>query len=132
MASTTSLSWPNMFDISRNTVGVVEDTQSVSNRTKLLIMSEPSSLYMNPNFGVGLKQHLFKYKTENEKQIIKDKIVNQLRLHEPCADIDKTKIADGLLFTGNQSEFEDDYNHLKLTLMVVTTFGDTLDVTLNG
>ena len=33
MAGTTSLSFPNMFDVAHNQVSVAEDSVSVSNRT---------------------------------------------------------------------------------------------------
>ena len=62
---------------------------SIVNRSKLLILTEPTELYNNPDFGVGLKRHLFQYNNENQKAIIRDRIVEQLRLHEPCVDPDK-------------------------------------------
>ena len=69
MAETTSLSFPNMFNLSNNRVAVDEDLKSVTTRSRLLILSEPTELYNNPNFGVGLKRHLWKYNTENERAI---------------------------------------------------------------
>lgn len=131
MASTTSLQWPNLFDVSRNRVAVIEDNASVVNRTKLLVMTEPTELYMNPNFGVGLKRHLWKYNNENEKAIIKERIVDQLRLHEPSVKPEDTQMADGLLFTG-VDETAQQYNKLNLTCVLSTKFGDQLEVTLNG
>ena len=56
---TNSLAWPSMFDVARNKVSVIEDNQSVVNRSKLLILTDPTELYMNPNFGVGLKKYLW-------------------------------------------------------------------------
>ena len=67
MAETTSLAFPNMFNITANRVSVIENTNSVSNRTRLLILTEPTELYNNPDFGVGLKRHLWQYNTESEK-----------------------------------------------------------------
>ena len=69
---TSSLNWPNIFDVSRNRCAVAEDNASIVSRTKLMILTEPTELYMNPSYGVGLKRHMFKYNTENEKQIIKN------------------------------------------------------------
>lgn len=131
MANTTSLKWPNMFDVSRNRVAVVEDNQSVVNRTKLLLLTEPTELFMNPDFGVGLKRHLFQYNTENQKAIIKDRIIKQLRLHEPSVVPEDTVLADGLVFTGDQNDPEQKYNKLELTCMLATTFGNKLEVNLN-
>lgn len=131
MAETTSLAWPKMFDISGNRVAVMEDGPSVVNRTKLLILTEPTELYNNLNQGVGLKQYLYQYNTDNTKAIIKDRIVEQLRLHEPCVVPDETSFADGLIFTGSNEDIKQQYSSLKMTVAVETTFGDTLNVSLN-
>lgn len=131
---TSSLQWPNIFDIARNQVAVMEDNTSVVSRTRLLILSEPTSLYNDPNFGVGLKRHLWKYNTDNEKAIIRDRIVEQLRINEPCVIPDSTQFADGLLFTGDASNdySAQEYNRLNMTVGLTTTYLDTLEVTLNN
>lgn len=133
MAHTDSLSFPNMFNLTSNQVSVYEDLKSVTNRSKLLILTEPTELYNNPNFGVGLKRHLWHYNTPNESALIKDRIVEQLRLHEPCSVPEKTKFADGLLFTeGNTATANAiDSNHLKMTVSISTVFGDTENISLN-
>lgn len=64
---TSSIAWPKMFDISRNKLAVYEDNRSVVNRTKLLMLSDPTELYMEPNFGVGLKKYLWQYNNDNQK-----------------------------------------------------------------
>lgn len=134
MASTSSLAFPFLFDVARNVVSVVEDTQSVVNRTRLLILTEPTELHMNPNFGVGLKRHIWQYNNENQKAIIKDRIIEQLRLHEPCVKADETKISDGLLFTGSSDndQITQDFNRLKMTVALTTVFGDNVEVKLNN
>lgn len=134
MASTSSLAFPFLFDVARNVVSVAEDTQSVVNRTRLLILTEPTELHMNPNFGVGLKRHIWQYNNENQKAIIRDRIVEQLRLHEPCVKADETKIADGLLFTGSSDndQITQDFNRLKMTVALTTVFGDSVEVKLNN
>lgn len=132
MAHTTSLSFPSMFDVARNRVATKEDSDSVTNRTRLLILSEPTSLYNNPKFGVGLKRHLFKYNNANEKAIIKDRIIAQLKINEPYVDASKTQFADGLMFTGSSEEITaQDYQKLKLTCSVSCKFGGTEEVELN-
>lgn len=125
---TNSLAFPNMFNIANNCVGVLEDNTSIVNRVRLLILTEPTELFNNPAFGVGLKRHLWQYNNKNEKAIICDRIVEQLRLHEPCCDADKTQFVDGLLFTGGDEMVGQDYNQLKMTIAVQTTFGDTLKI----
>lgn len=128
---TSSLNWPNIFDVSRNRCAVAEDNAAIVNRVKLMILTEPSELYMNPTYGVGLKRHLFKYNNDNEKARIRDRIVEQLKLWEPRVDADKTVFSDGLLYTGDVNTIGQDYNKLNMTITLVTTYGDTLTVDLN-
>ena len=85
---------------------------------------------MNPSYGVGLKRHMFKYNTENEKALIKDRIVAQLKLWEPRVDADKTQFTDGLLYTGDINTIGQDYNTLNMTISLMTTYGDTVTVEL--
>lgn len=131
MAYTNSWAWPNIFNVSQNQVNVVEDNKSIVSRTRLLILSEPTSLFNCPDFGVGLKRHLWQYNTENQKAIIKDRIVAQLKLNEPSVFPEKTQYANGLLFTGSPSDdINQDYNQLKMTVAVVTNYNETLEVTV--
>lgn len=131
MAYTNSWAWPNIFNVSQNQVNVVEDNKSIVSRTRLLILSEPTSLFNSPDFGVGLKRHLWQYNTENQKAIIKDRIVAQLKLNEPSVLPEKTQYANGLLFTGGPSDdINQDYNQLKMTVAVVTNYNETLEVTV--
>lgn len=132
MARTTSLNWPNMFDVSRNRVSVAEDNASIVSRSRLLILTDPTELYNNPNQGVGLKKYLWQYKTSNLKAIIQDKIKEQFRLHEPCSDSEKTQFVDGLVFTGSTSDnIYLENQKIEMTVGIVTTFGDTINVELN-
>lgn len=124
---TNSLAFPNMFDAVRGTVSILQDNASIVNRSRLLILSEPTSLYNEPNFGVGLSRHLWQYNTENERAIIKDRIKEQLRLHEPCCDADATQFANGLLFTEGADAVQDP-NHLKMTVAIKTIFGDNVSL----
>lgn len=132
MAETTSLAFPNMFNITTNQVSVITDTDSVANRTRLLILTEPTELYNEPDFGVGLKQHLWHYNNEAERGLVKDKITAQLRLHEPCVEPDKTQYSDGLLFSGsNNPTILEEHNTMSLTVALQTVFKDEAKVTLN-
>lgn len=136
MANTTSWQWSggNIFDVARNRVGVYEDNVSVVSRTRLLILSEPTSMYNDPDFGVGLKRHLWQYNNANQKAIIRDRIVEQLRINEPFVTPDETEFADGLLFTGGtEPDFSaQEYNRLKMTVGLHTTYNETLEVKLNN
>lgn len=133
MANTTSIPWPNLFDVARNKLAIIENNASIVNRTKLLILTEPTELYNNPNFGVGLKRHLWQYNNENQKEIIKDRIVQQLKLHEPCVVPDETQFSDGLLFSGTNDPINSaqDYNRLKMTVALKSIYGDTAEININ-
>ena len=133
MAHTNSLAFPNMFSVSKNTVNILENDVSVVNRVRLLMLSDPTSLYNSPSFGVGMKRYLFQYNNENTKAQLKDRIKEQLRIYEPCVEADKTTFTDGLLYTGGQVN-EDDYtdlNRLKLTMSLKTIYGDTVNIDTN-
>lgn len=132
-SNTTSLKFPNMFNIAQNQVAVLEDRSSVVNRCRLLILTEPTELYNSPDFGVGLRRHMYKYNTENEKALIVDRTKKQLKLHEPYCISEETDWADGLLFTGSK---DDDHklkpDELDMTIAVVTTFSDKITITIGA
>lgn len=131
--NTNSWAFPNMFDVARNRVSMMQDTVSIANRVKLLILTEPTELYMNPTFGVGLKRHLFKYNTDNEVAIIKDRIIEQLKIWEPSVDAESTTVERGLHYTGQTAADEiSDLNHLKLTVTLHTIYGEQLSVDITS
>ena len=132
MAETTSISFPNMFNLTSNQVAVSEDIASVTERTRLLILTEPTELYNNPDFGVGLKRHLWHYNNEAEKGLLKDRITAQLRLYEPCVYPDQTKYSDGLLFSGETTPTVlQESNTLALTVALQTVYQEEVQVSLN-
>ena len=128
---TNSLSFPNMFDVARNRVGVLEDDISIVNRGRLLILTEPTELYNSPDFGVGLKRYLWEYNTDNQRAIIKDRIVAQLGKYEPYIIPEETQTADGLLFSETGISPKQQYNTTKLTVAVKTVYQSTVDIGLN-
>ena len=129
---TNSIPMPNMFNVAQNQVAVITDANSVVNRSRLLILTEPTEIYNEPDQGVGLKRHLFKYNNENEKAIIKDRIVEQLRKHEPQCVPDHTQFTDNLLFSSVLgSAYNQSYNQLDMTVAIETVFGGAVDVNLN-
>lgn len=131
--NTNSLSWPNLFDVSRNCVAVKNDNSSIVSRTRLLILSDPTELYNDPSFGVGLKKYLWQYNTENTKAIIKDRIVEQLREREPSVIPDKTMFSDELIYTGSPTDGNAmEYNQLKMTVQLTTAYEDVISVELNS
>lgn len=131
---TNSWSFPNCFDVARNRVAIMEGNASVVNRSRLLILTEPTELYNEPEFGVGLKQHLWQYNTSNTKAIIQDRIKDQLRVYEPCVEADQTSFADGLLFTSDQESnnlLVNQMQSLRMTVGLSTKFQDRLDVSID-
>ena len=131
--NTTSIGFPNLFDVSRNRVATISNNASVANRVRLLLLTEPTELYMNPRFGVGLKRFLFQYNNENVIAQIKDRLIEQLRLWEPCVDADKTTVVRGLVYSGRSVvEAAAETNRLNLTITVYTIYGDKLDISVNG
>lgn len=134
MARTTSIAFPNMFNIAQNSVAVKQDEASIVNRVRLLILSDPTSLYNSPTFGVGLRKYLWQYNNENTKGFIRDNIKDQLRLFEPCVNPDETIFVDGLLFT--ESEVEQiatmEFNRIEMTIALSTIYGDRIEIKLNG
>lgn len=129
---TTSLAFPNMFNVARNQVDVYSDNASIVNRTRLLMLTDPTELYHVPNFGVGLKKYLWTYNTENTRAIIENNIKEQLRLHEPYVLPDETQFSDMLLYTGDKESIEfKSGNEFNMTCGLKTTYQDTVDVILN-
>lgn len=116
-----------MFDLARNRVSIIEDNASVVNRVKLLMLTQKTELYNEPNFGVGLKQHLFKYNTENEKAMILQDVKSQVQIHDPSVDAQNISFTDGLLFTGSSPETDaTNVNRLEMTIGLPTVYGDTI------
>lgn len=127
MANTESLHWPNLIDVSKNAMSIATDSRSIVNRVKLLLLTEPTELYMEPTYGVGLKKYLYTYNNDNTIAIIKDNIIQQLRLWEPCVIPERTEVQKGLLYSGD-SDPRVDPNHLKLTIILVSKYGEKLTV----
>lgn len=132
MANTTSLAFPKMFDISQNKVSVLTDSISIVNRTRLLMLTDPTALYNEPEQGVGLRRYIGRYNTENVKAEIKDRIIEQLREYEPCVVPDKTDWADGLIFTGQPNDVQLKPHKLEMTVALKTIYDSTtsVDITL--
>ena len=138
MANTTSWAFPVMFDPTRNRVITLEDSASIVNRTRLLMLTDPTSLYNEPNQGVGLRRFKFQYNTDgenntpNQKAQIRDLTVEQLRLHEPCVIPDETQWASGLLFTGRINDNRIKPNTLEMTLALRTIYDTSAEIDLNS
>lgn len=131
MPNTTSWSFPNLIDVTHNRISVAEDNASVVNRTRLLFLSNPTELFNEPTFGLGLKQYLWQYNTSNVRAIIKDKMVEQLRTYEPCVDAEATQFADESMFSGSHDSYNNP-NSVEMTVGLRTIYNTDLSVTLNN
>ena len=132
--NTASWAWPNIFNISQNRVAIYEDNKSIVSRGRLLMLTEPTELYNEPNHGVGLRRYMFRYTRDNVKAEICDRCKIQFGLHDPSIDAPNTQWSDGLKFTGsddNITEPNEAASHLKMTLALKTIYGDTVTLDLN-
>ena len=130
--NTSSIKFPNMFAVSQNKVGLLEDETSIANRVKLLILTDPTEVFNTPRQGVGLKKYLYQYNNENTKSRILDDVKSQLRIYEPCVDADKTEWTDGLISSGNSNS--DDLaplNTLEMSIILHTQYDTIATVTVN-
>lgn len=127
MSNTNSIAFPNLFDVTRNRVNLFTDNRSIVNRTKLLMLTDPTEIYHNPTQGVGLKRYLWQYNNDNTRALVRDRIVEQLREHEPSVNADNTKFSDDLIFTEQQKSYNaQDHNKLKMTVVLETVYGNIL------
>ena len=113
-----------MFDVARNKVGLYNDVKSITSRVKLLMLTEPTEMFRCPNFGVGLRKYMFSYNNDNTIALIRDKLVEQLRLWEPAVIPEETKVTRGLTYSRDTTVTEDSnaLNKLELTVTLTTTY----------
>lgn len=131
MAKTTSLSFPNMFNVAQNKVDVLKDENAVANRCRLLLLTDRTEVYNAPTQGCGLKEWLFQYNNDNTYEMMKDRIREQLREFEPQCHADRTEFTPDRVFTGDSSESpEINMQKLDMTVAVKTVFGKTASVRL--
>lgn len=120
-----------MFDVSQNKVSVLADSISIVNRTRLLMLTDPTAIYNEPEQGIGLRRYIGRYNNDNVRAEIKDRIVEQLRTYEPCVVPDKTDWADGLVFTGQPDDGRIKPNKLEMTIALKTIYDSTATVDID-
>lgn len=129
MSKTSSIAFPNMFNVAQNHVEVLEDEIAVSSRCRLLLLTDQTEVYNAPEQGCGLKEFLFHYNSENQYEIMKQRIIEQLRAFEPQCDADKTQFTPERLFTGDIDPSNDaNQRKLDMTVAVKTVFGAEVPV----
>lgn len=129
MANTTSIAFPNMISVTQNKVNLMSDTESVANRVKLLILSEPTELYNEPEFGVGLKRYIGRYNNNAVKSEIAERTRAQVSVNEPCVQPSTIEWSNGLEVTGhNLTRPQDTNGDCDMTLKMTTTFKTTLTI----
>lgn len=124
-----------MFDVARSRVNVDVNDKAILTRVRLLLLTEPTELHMVPNFGVGLKKHMFKYNSDNVVALIQDELIEQLRLWEPAVIADKTKVERGPNYNWDLTKFgalAEHENVLDLRVSVTTTYTKTLSFNLTN
>ena len=128
-----SFSYPNMFDVARSKINLYTDVRSITNRVKLLLLTDPTEMHMNPNFGVGLRKYMFQYNNENTIAMIRDALIEQLRLWEPAVVPESTKVTAGSYTDENTqlSTKEAEMNHLKLTITLETAYAEVASVEID-
>lgn len=128
----TSWAWPNMFDVARSKVGLYSDDKSIVNRVKLLMLTDPTELYMNPKFGVGLKRFMFRYNGDNVVAMIKDSLIEQLRMWEPSVVPEETVVTKGAQYSqlSDLQTVTDQINRLYMTVALKTRYGHTLSFSI--
>ena len=130
-----SISYPDMFDVARNKVNLYNDTRSITNRVKLLLLTEPTELHMNPTFGVGLRKYMFQYNNDNTIARIKDDLIAQLELWEPAVVAEETKVERGSYSASADSVVEREaaeLNHLKLTITLKTAYAEIISFDIDS
>ena len=136
MANTNSWAWPNMINVAQNRISIYEDNQSVVSRGRLLMLTEPTELYNEPNQGVGLKRYMYRYNQPNVKAEIRDRCAEQFDLHDPQVNGSGTQWADSLLFSGTTTGSDTDpaitgANKLEMTISMETKYGEQVTMDLN-
>lgn len=119
-----------MFDGARARVGVLEGNASIVNRVRLLILTDPTELYNDPDFGVGMRRYLWQYNNENTRARVEDRIKEQLREFEPCVDADDTQFSKGLI-SENVQNTSQNYNRFTMTVGLKTILGDMVEVKMD-
>ena len=117
-----------MFDAVRGRTMVLEDTKSIVNRTRLLMLTDPTELYNEPDFGVGMKRYLWQYNSPNIKPMIRDKVAEQLSMYEPYCIPEETEYADGLIITDESNGSVDNPNVLNMSVALHTKLGATTTI----
>lgn len=130
---TTSLSFPNLIDVSRNRLGVLTDDESVTNRVSCLLRINQTEVYNIPELGSSLEKYLFTYNNDNQRAIMKDFILRQLDAWEPQVDAAQSTVEDGLLFEEDGLEsIKEELQHVKLTVKMKTMYGTTANLNLDS
>lgn len=127
--NTSSLNFPHMINVSQNNVGVATDAASIESRVGLLIRTEPTELFMNPEFGVGLKKFMWQYNSENTRALIKQRIQQKIAQFEPCVDATKIKFVDKE-YDPNSVQVINENDKVHITVILPTVYGDEISITI--
>ena len=70
--------------------------EAVQQNLKNLVLTAPGEKIMDSNFGVGLRNYLFENMTEDIKDMIYGKIIQQTQTYMPFIDVTDIQISDSL------------------------------------
>ena len=85
-----SLEFPNMF--SNTHTNLVEDHEATSSNLRLLLLSEKTSLFGDPYFGVLLKKVLYSQNNTVLQDLIIDEIYTAIRMFMPQIRLKRSDI----------------------------------------
>lgn len=120
-----------MINIAQNSIGILQDSNSIKNRLALLIKTEPTELFMNPEFGVGLKQYMWQYNNDTMRPIIEQKLVDKITQFEPSVipeSIEFKQTHDASITDATVTQEE--ANTFNITIVMQTNYGDTIEITI--
>lgn len=129
--NTSSWNFPNMINIAQNSIGILQDSNSIKNRLALLIKTEPTELFMNPEFGVGLKQYMWQYNNDTMRPIIEQKLTDKITQFEPSVipeSIEFKQTHDASITDATVTQEE--ANTFNITIVMQTNYGDTIEITI--
>lgn len=129
--NTSSWNFPNMINIAQNSIGILQDSNSIKNRLALLIKTEPTELFMNPEFGVGLKQYMWQYNNDTMRPIIEQKLTDKITQFEPSVipeSIEFKQTHDASITDATVTQ--EDANTFNITIVMQTNYGDTIEITI--
>jgi phage baseplate assembly protein W len=82
---------PNVED---GAYGLLKNISEVAKQNlKMIVLTNPGERVMDADFGVGLKRYLFELSNTQIKQVIRQKIIDQVSKYLPYVRVDNVNVA---------------------------------------